>query len=181
MFFLPQKLSDRHWGPANLLFSGHGGSFKRLKLLGPEVNHSSPYSTEVKKEWSNLVIPYSRLLTSPSHLTSLPIYVRIIFRNSFRTVFLDVTLLGPYVTGVLKFSYMWGWSVIPSATCRSLSKTRKAWKFHVAWEVSEHDNGKESKPRELRLRRGKAFCDPDIRLSTVSLAVFHFALECYAT
>jgi hypothetical protein len=44
-----------------------------------------------------------------------------------------------------------------------------------------HDNGKESKPQELRLRRGKAHCDPDIRFSTVSLAVFHFARDCCAT
>lgn len=44
-----------------------------------------------------------------------------------------------------------------------------------------HDNGKESKPQEIRLSRGKAYCDPDIRFSTVSLAVSHFALDCYAT
>jgi hypothetical protein len=35
--------------------------------------------------------------------------------------------------------------------------------------------------RELRQRQGKAYCDPDIRFSTVCLAVFHFALDCCAT
>ena len=142
-------------------------------MLGPEVVHSSPYSTGGKKEWSNLVIPYSCLLTSPSHLTSLLIYGELISRSSFQTVSLNVTWLWPYATGVLQAVYTWGWSVIPSATCRSVSKTRNGWKFHVAWEVSVHDNGKESKPQELRLRRGKAYCDPAIRFSTVSLAVFH--------
>jgi len=47
--------------------------------------------------------------------------------------------------------------------------------------VSVHDNGKESKPQELRLCPGKAYCDPDIRFSKFSLAVFHCALDCSAT
>jgi hypothetical protein len=101
------------------------------------------------------------------------------FRNSFRTVSLNVTLLSPYATGVLQVAYMWEWSAVPSATCCSISKTRNSWKFHVEWEVSVHENGVESKPEELRLRREKEYCDPDIRFSTVSEAVFQFALDCF--
>ena len=44
-------------GPHRLLFNGYRGSFRGLKRLEREVNHSSPSSVEDKKEWSYTSTP----------------------------------------------------------------------------------------------------------------------------
>jgi len=51
LFFSP-KSPDRLCGPPILLFGGHRSSFLRVKWPGPEVDHSSPSSAEVKNGWS---------------------------------------------------------------------------------------------------------------------------------
>ena len=47
-------------GPPNFLFE-YRSSFTRVKRPGREVNHSQPYSAEVKNGWSYSSIPLIRL------------------------------------------------------------------------------------------------------------------------
>jgi hypothetical protein len=50
-FFFKPLRPDRLWGPPNLLFNGHRGSFPRGKARpGRDADHSHPSSAEVKNE-----------------------------------------------------------------------------------------------------------------------------------
>jgi len=55
--FLPQKRSDRLWCPLNLLLTEYWSSSPGVKWTGLEVNHSSPSSTDVTKEWRSTSSP----------------------------------------------------------------------------------------------------------------------------
>ena len=50
-FFLLKNRPHRFWGPPNLLFNGYRDSFRGLKRLGREVDHSPSSSAEVKNGW----------------------------------------------------------------------------------------------------------------------------------
>jgi len=58
-FFSPKR-PDRHCGSHSPLCNGYWGSFPRVKWPKREVNHSSPYSVEVRNERS-----YSGASTGP--------------------------------------------------------------------------------------------------------------------
>ena len=48
---------DQNWNPPSLLLSGHRRSFLGEKRPGHDVNHSHPYTAEIKNEWSNTSTP----------------------------------------------------------------------------------------------------------------------------
>ena len=52
-FCFSPKRPEWPWGPLNLLFIRYRGYFPLAKRLRHEVNHSPPYSAEVKNEWSH--------------------------------------------------------------------------------------------------------------------------------
>jgi len=43
-FSLLHAFPDQPWGPPTLLYNGHGGSFRGIKVLGLGVDHSVPYN-----------------------------------------------------------------------------------------------------------------------------------------
>ena len=55
-FLIPIRFfcsSERpNWDPRSILFSGYLGVFPGLNRPGYEVNHSSPFSVEVKNKWN---------------------------------------------------------------------------------------------------------------------------------
>jgi hypothetical protein len=57
-YFFLQKRSDRLWCPPNILLIEYWGSFPGVKRPGLEVNHSSPSSTDIKKEWRYTYSPF---------------------------------------------------------------------------------------------------------------------------
>ena len=48
------------WGPYDLLFNGCHFSFPGAKWPEREIDHSSPYSAEVKNEWGYTSTPLAR-------------------------------------------------------------------------------------------------------------------------
>ena len=52
--------ANQFWGPYNLLFNGWQCSFPGAKWPGREIDHSSPYSAEVKNEWGYTSTPLAR-------------------------------------------------------------------------------------------------------------------------
>ena len=52
VFLLPNR-PDRLWVPPSLLFNEYRLSCSVVQQPGPEVEHSSPFMTEVKNEWSS--------------------------------------------------------------------------------------------------------------------------------
>ena len=48
---------DQNWNPPSLLFTGHRRSFLVKKRPEHDVNHSPPYTAEVRNEWSNTYTP----------------------------------------------------------------------------------------------------------------------------
>jgi hypothetical protein len=53
-FSLLQDRPHRLCGPLSLLFNAHQHSFPEVNRPGPEVDHYSPSSTEVKNEWISI-------------------------------------------------------------------------------------------------------------------------------
>jgi hypothetical protein len=58
-FPLSQTVETGSGGPNSLLFNGNWGYFPGVKRPEGDVDHSPPYTTEVRKEW---------IYTSTSHL-----------------------------------------------------------------------------------------------------------------
>jgi len=57
-FLSSPKYPDRLWGPPSLLFNRYRGSVPAEKRSGRDIDHSPPYSTEVKNEWSYSSTPF---------------------------------------------------------------------------------------------------------------------------
>ena len=51
------KRPDRPWGLTTLLFILHYGYFPGVKRPGREVDHSPPFSAEIKNEWGSTFAP----------------------------------------------------------------------------------------------------------------------------
>jgi len=61
-FFSSGKRQDRLSGPPTLLFNGTGVLSRQQNGRGVQVNHSPPYSAEVKNEWNSTSAPPACLL-----------------------------------------------------------------------------------------------------------------------
>jgi hypothetical protein len=59
-FLSSSQRSDRLWGIPNLLSTGTGCSFPKVKRLGREAGHSTPSSAEIKYAWKFRACLYSR-------------------------------------------------------------------------------------------------------------------------
>jgi hypothetical protein len=57
-FFSFLNRPDRLWGPHSLLFNGYRSSLPGVKRPGPEVNHSSPSTAEIKNEYAHISTPH---------------------------------------------------------------------------------------------------------------------------
>jgi hypothetical protein len=51
-FIVSPKCPDWSWDPPSQVFSGYLGYFAGVKQSEHEVNHSPPFSAEVKNEWN---------------------------------------------------------------------------------------------------------------------------------
>jgi len=51
------KHPDCSWRPHSLLLNRYRSSFVGIKWPGRKINHSLPYSTEIKNEWNHSLLP----------------------------------------------------------------------------------------------------------------------------